>query len=52
MNSSPSCFQSKALINRIYSDTGDGIAKIHESKEFALPVLQWMYLRSEAYLSE
>jgi len=43
--------KSKALINRIYSDTGDGIAKIHESKEFAIPILQWMYLRSEAYTS-
>mmetsp|Transcript_4309 Transcript_4309/g.5308 ORF Transcript_4309/g.5308 Transcript_4309/m.5308 type:complete len:506 (-) Transcript_4309:21-1538(-) len=41
----------KTQINTIYADTGDAIAKVHESKEFALPVLQWVYILAESDVS-
>lgn len=40
----------KAKINVVYADTGDAIAKIHDSKEFTTPILQWIYILSESHL--
>ena len=44
-------FRKRTQINTIYADTGDAIAKVHESKEFALPVLQWVYILAESDVS-
>merc|ERR1711974_121514 len=34
----------KSQINAIYADTGDAIAKVHDSKEFTIPIFQWIYI--------
>jgi len=43
--------KSKTQINTIYADTGDAIAKVHDSKEFSIPILQWIYVLSESQLT-